>query len=330
MKKVLIKFGAFALSASLLFGMSSCDEDDNSDVQAPAAPSVTIADIAAGDANFSILVDALTRTNLLATVSDENADLTVFAPTNAAFSDLLTELGLADLDAVEQALGNDGLRDVLLYHVLGAEVMSMNVETGYVATSATNSTDDAYSMYISTNAGVRINDRANVTTADVDASNGVVHIIDKVILPMTAGDLIIVNPDFSSLVTALTVADGDLDDVVTDPEEDHFTLFAPNNDAFAALVTELNAGDLNGVVAAVGTDGLADILVYHLVDGNINSDEVPSGVVTMANGDDVTISTSNGVTLTDERSRVSTVILTDVQGTNGVAHVIDKVVLPAP
>ncbi len=321
------------LMASLVFSLSACEDDDSdSDSnQNPSENQQTIAEIAGADANFSILVDALTRTNLLGTVSDANANLTVFAPTDAAFSDLLMELQLADLDAVEQAVGNDGLKNILLYHVLGAEVKSGAVSTGYASTAAVNSTNDALSLFINTDGGVRINNRADVDQFDVDASNGVIHVIDKVLLPATVGELIIWNAaQFSSLTTALGAADGDLDDLVTDPEEDEFTLFAPDDAAFASLVMELQVADLAAVVAAVGTDGLADILLYHVIAGNVNADEVSAGSVATAQTESITISTTGGVTITDARNRMATVTQTDIQGTNGVAHVINKVILPMP
>jgi transforming growth factor-beta-induced protein len=313
---------AFAMS---LFIFTGCKEDEPT----PEPPmQKTIAQIAADNGNFTILVDALDRTGLLATVSDPNANLTVFAPTDQAFADLLTELNLADLDAAEAALGTAGLRTVVLYHVLGAKVMSAMVTTGYAATAATNATNDALSLYISTDNGVFINDRAEVKDFDIEASNGVIHVIDKVILPMSVYDLLNVNPDFSALVTALGVADGNLDEFTSDVTGDAFTLFAPTNDGFNAALQELQLADLNALVAALGTDGVAEVLTYHVVLGNVNSDEVPTGAVATVNGENITISTTNGVTITDANGRVVNVTVFDIQGVNGVIHVLDNVLLP--
>ena len=319
------KFSFLTLALSLFIGFTSCDKND--DDPAPAPQQKTIAGIAADNPDFSILVDALTRTNLVDAVNDPNANLTVFAPTNAAFAALLTELGLADLDAVEAALGNDGLKTVLLYHVLGAEVKSSMVEMGYASTLATNSSNDALTFFISTDNGVMINDRATVKEVDIDASNGVIHVIDQVILPISLFELLKVNPKFSSLVTALMVADGDLDDLLMN-NAGPVTLFAPDDVAFGDLLTELNLTDLNAAVAALGTDGLAEVLTYHVVSGNINSDEVPSGSVTTANGEMFSIDLTNGVNITDANARMSTVTQVDIQGTNGVIHVINTVLLP--
>jgi len=319
------KFSFLTMALALGLGFTSCDKDD---VDPPAAPQQkTIAGIASDNPDFSILVDALSRTNLVDAVNDPNANLTIFAPTNAAFADLLAELNLADLDAVEAALGNDGLKNVLLYHVLGAEVKSNMVEMGYASTLATNGTNDALSFFISTDGGVKINDRAMVTDVDIDASNGVIHVIDKVILPVSVFELLKFNAKFSSLVTALTVADGDLDDLLMN-NAGPFTLFAPDNDAFGDLLVELNYADLNAAVAALGTDGLADVLTYHVVSGNINSDEVPSGSVTTVNGGMFMIDLTSGVNITDANARMSTVTQVDIQGTNGVIHVVNTVMLP--
>ena len=321
------KLSVLSLALSLFIGFTSCEKNDDNNNNPTMPDAKTIAQIASDDADFSILVDALTRTNLVDALNDENASLTVFAPTNAAFADLLNELGLADLNAVEAALGTEGLKNVLLYHVLGAKVMSNQVNTGYVKTLAANATDDALTFYITTDGGVKINDRSMVETPDVEASNGVIHVINKVILPISVFELLKVNPQFSSLVTALMAADGDLDDLLMN-NNGPFTLFAPDNEAFSNLLTELQYADLTALVGALGTDGLANVLTYHVVSGNINSDEVPSGSVATVGGPTFTIDLVNGVNITDMNARVASVTAVDIQGTNGVVHELNKVLLP--
>lgn len=323
-----IKLSNFIWVLALVFAFTSCEKDDDDDTTPTTVQQKTIAEIATEDGNFTILLDALSRTNLTSVVADASADLTVFAPNDSAFGALLTELNLADLDAVETALGNDGLKQVLLYHVLGIEVKASAVSTGYVQTSATNTTNDNLSMYLSTATGVTINSRSKVIAADLDASNGVIHVIDKVLLPMTIFGLIDVNPNYSSLKTALTVADDDLDEAFDDVTEGPFTLFAPNNVAFDSLLVETMEPSLTSLVGTLGTDGLADVLLYHAVTGNFNSDEVPSGTVTTAGMETFSIDLTNGVVITDANARMSTVINFDIQGTNGVIHGINKVLLP--
>ena len=330
MKAVKLSFFKFMLFAGIMvMGLTSCenDDDDNDNNNPPAQQ--TIADIAINTPRFSILVDALTRTNLVSVVDDENASLTVFAPNNDAFTDALNALGLADLDALEAALGTDGLRNVLLYHVLGAEVKAADVANGYAATEATNADGDKLSIYLNADMGVMINGSSEVENADIDASNGVIHEIKAVILPLSIAELLAVNPEYSSLVTALGVADGNLDSVLSDPATGPVTVFAPNDQAFGQLLSDLMLNDLNELVNAIGgTGALADVLLYHVAAGNITSDEVMDGAVTTLQGTDFTISTAGGVTITDGQGVTTNVTSFDIQGTNGVAHGLDYVLRP--
>lgn len=330
MKAMKLSFFKFMLLIGVVtLGLTSCDDDDDNDDNNNPPQQETIADIAVNTPRFSILVDALTRTNLVSVVADENANLTVFAPNNDAFTDALNALGLADLDALEAALGTDGLRNVLLYHVLGAEVKAADVTNGYAATQATNGDGDNLSIYLNTDMGVMINGTSEVENADIDASNGVIHEIKAVILPLSIAELLAVNPDYSSLVTALGVADGNLDSVLTDPATGPVTVFAPNDQAFGQLLSDLMLNDLNELVNAIGgTGALANVLLYHVAAGNITSDEVMDGAVTTLQGTDFTISTANGVQITDGAGTTTNVTSFDIQGTNGVAHGLDYVLLP--
>lgn len=313
-----------ALAATVMFA-TACSEDEAPVNETPTLGNV--AEVASSDARFSILVDALGRTGLANTVATTN-NITVFAPTNDAFNNLFTALGVADLDGLVNALGVDATTNVLLYHVLGARVPAANVTTGYVNTLGTVDSNPL-SAYISVSGStVTINGNANVVQTDVNASNGVIHAIDAVILPLTIVELAALNPDFTSLVTAAGVADGNIDDLLGDPTAGPFTVFAPTNAAFATLISELGASDLNGVVAAVGTDGVADVLLYHAVPGNIRSNQVTAGTVATANGQSFTITVNGGVSITDANNGTANVIATDVQGVNGVIHVIDRVLLP--
>ena len=185
------------------------------------------------------------------------------------------------------------------------------------------------SLYLNTDMGVTINGSSNVITADIDASNGVIHEIDAVILPLSIAELLAVNAEFSSLVTALSVADGNLDSVLASPATGPVTVFAPNNAAFAQLLTDLNLSTLPELVTAIGGTGeLASVLLYHVVGDNITSDEVGPGMVTTLQGASFDISTTTGVQITDGAGTTTNVIATDIQGTNGVAHVLDYVLLP--
>lgn len=326
MKNFQFTLAAIFLAGTLVF--SSCSKDEEVTPDPTPTAMKTIAEIATDNGNFTILLDALTRTDLAETMADPSQTLTVFAPSDDAFVDLLAELGLANLDEVEAALGTEGLKNVLLYHVLGAEVTSDMVSTGYVSTLGTNASMDALSIYTNTSSGVMINNRAMVSTADVMASNGVIHIIDKVILPLSIYDLLSINDDYATLTAALGIADGDLDALLSDATSGPFTLLAPNETAFADLLAELNIPDVTALVAALGTDGLSSVLTYHVVAGNYNSDELPSGLVATVNGDNISINLTSDVVITDTQDRTSEVTSVDIQGTNGVVHAINTVILP--
>jgi uncharacterized surface protein with fasciclin (FAS1) repeats len=215
-----------------------------------------------------------------------------------------------------------------LYLFWGAVFTSDLVTTGYVSTLGINATADPLSVYTNISSGVMLNDRATVTTADVTASNGVIHIIDKVILPLTIYNLVNLNSDYATLTAALGIADGSLDVLLNDPTSGPFTVFAPNEMAFGSLLTELGLADVPALVSALGTDGLSEVLTYHVVSGNVNSNEVPTGSVATVNGENISFDLTNGVVITDANGRMSTVIAVDIQGTNGVVHGINKVLLP--
>ena len=328
MKSLLFKAFPAVLFGSILLTSTSCDDDDDDNNN--VIPKITIADIAASDPNFTILNEVLDVTNLKAALDDESARLTVFAPTNAAFGDLLVELGYADLNAAVAGLGVDGLRSVVLYHVLGAEVPASQVASGFVTTLSTNADGNGLALVIDATAGVSLNGgRATVTQADVQADNGVIHVINKVLLPITIGELILGNPNFSSLGAAAVAADAAVATTLTNSTLS-LTLFAPDNAAFGMLLTELNLPDLNAVVGALGVPGLTNVLLYHALTSEVRAADVTTTTVTAAqNGTfDLTVAGDGSVTITDESSRTANVTAVDITGTNGVIHVISKVLLP--
>ena len=162
-----------------------------------------------------------------------------------------------------------------------------------------------------------INSRANITTTDIVADNGVIHVIDKVILPLSIVDIAVNNPTFGILVEALAKADlvGALSG------DGPVTVFAPTDAAFTALFAELGVDG----VADLSAEALTPILLSHVVSGNITSGQLSDGEVqTLHTEKKILINTSGGVTIDGDVN----VVLADVQGTNGVVHVIDKVILP--
>ncbi|MGV8962624.1 MAG: fasciclin domain-containing protein [Candidatus Saccharimonadaceae bacterium] len=279
----------------------------------PAAKSNTIVDVAVSNADFSSLVAALKITGLDATLADKKASYTVFAPTNKAFADLLVELKFGSLNDVPK----ETLKNILLYHVLSASKMAANITTGYLKTlSAGPSENTNLSIYVDMTTKM-INKRAKITATDLKADNGVIHVIDKVILPQTIVDIAVTNPTFSILVQALTKADL----VTTLNGKGPFTVFAPTDDAFKALFKELGVSG----VADLSKEALTPILLAHVVSGNVTSAMLTNGdVQTLNTKKKVNINITNGVVI-DGKVKV---VIADVQGKNGVIHVIDKVIIP--
>ncbi|MCR9288287.1 fasciclin domain-containing protein [Saprospiraceae bacterium] len=286
----------------------ACSDDDDDVTPTPQS----IVEIAVGDAQFSTLVAALQRVDLVSTL-EGTGPFTVFAPTNAAFTALGVDLA---------TISDEALTEILLYHVVGADIASTDIADGktYVSSAAgTGPNGTQLSLLVEkANGAVTINGSATVTTADVDATNGVIHIVDAVITPMSVVGHAVANDDFSSLVTTLSAASGDLVTVLSG--DGPFTVFAPVNSAFDAIAA---------VAATLTPDQLAKVLTYHVVGGNVLSTDLTNPMtVTTVNGETFTIKLDGSPTITDAGGNVSNIIFTDVQGTNGVIHVIDAVILP--
>jgi uncharacterized surface protein with fasciclin (FAS1) repeats len=308
MKKLL--FGLF-LAIGAMFLVSSC-KDDADQVN-------TLYTTLQNTPELSSLLAAVDRAGLASVLNDPEAELTVFAPTNEAFATLLNGAALESVPV-------DDLKNILLNHVVSGVVKSTDLSTGYVPSLLTyNNSTIPVNLYVNLASGVVIND-ATVTTADVEADNGVAHIVNKVIVPPTVVNHALNNPAFSSLVAALTRPDLGVDYVALLSGAGPFTVFAPTNDAFAALLTELGGIGLNDIPAAT----LNAVLQYHVVTvGNVRStDLVDEQVVPTYGGGTFKIDLTNGAQIVDAQSRVTNIIATDVQGTNGVVHAIDKVLLP--
>jgi len=323
---------AMVISGLLFTGCSEEDDDNNNNQN----DTPTLAGLVSGDARFSILADALSRTGLDVTL-DGSGSFTVFAPNDAAFAALFSDLGVADLDEALNTLGEEAISNILLYHVLNAEVRAADVTTGYVSSLGVNERNNALSIYINVGSTVELNGIAAVETTDLEASNGVAHEIDAVITPLNIYQLIEVNENFSSLEAALGLADGNLDLVLSDNTA--YTLFAPDNEAFNDLVAATpGVNDLGELVAALGTDVLANVLLYHVVVGEVRADDLSTGNVTTAASTVMTGSLSffvnlgmNGsVTIVDGSASTNdaNVTQTDITGTNGAVHFLDNVLLP--
>lgn len=293
------------LILSVLF-LSSCNDDDEMD----KAEEKNIVEVASDAGQFSILIQAAQKAGLAEYLSTTDG-ITVFAPTDAAFKALLTDLGATSLDEIPVA----DLTNILLYHVIGSKAMSTDLQSGYLPTLSKMG-DNSISMYINLANGVAINKNTKVTTADVMAKNGVIHVVDNVILPPSVVNIALDNDNFSILVQAVVKAG--LVDALSGAGP--FTVFAPTNDAFNTLFAQLGISGINDLTA----EQLIPILTYHVVSGNVLSKSLSNGNVgTLNNGKNLTVNISNGVKINS-----SEVIAADIQGSNGVVHVINKVLIP--
>jgi uncharacterized surface protein with fasciclin (FAS1) repeats len=314
---------ALALTAAACGSDDSTADDAAVTTAAPAtsaAPATTaapqlkdIVDTAVEAGSFTTLAAALTEAGLVETLKGDGP-FTVFAPTDEAFAAVPAET----LEAL--LADSDALTEVLTYHVVPGKVLAADVTTGDVDTVA------GLPLALTAEGGAVTVGGANVVAADVEASNGVIHVIDQVLLPegleiagmeetpATVMDAINANPQLAQLGLAVTSAD--LNDVLKG--DGPFTIFAPTNEAFAALgIDTINA--LNRDPAT-----LTPILTYHVVPAKVLAADVKAGEVPTVNGAPLTIAVDGGnVTVNGAK-----VVTTDIVAGNGVIHVIDTVLTP--
>lgn len=335
MKTTLLKSVLFALIAAFAFtGCSDDDDDDNNNQDQGSTLTATLS----ADARFSILVEALEKTGLDATLDASGDSYTVFAPNNAAFTQLFDNLGVADVDAAIAALGESTVRDILLYHVLNAEVTSSDISDGYVTTLSENGSGNGIDAYLSTMNGVMINNKAEVVDADIAATNGVAHEIDLVLNTPSGQELLAANPDYSNLTSALTLADGNLLATLGDTSST-FTIFAPNNAAFDTLIANTpGVNDLAQLASTLGTDVLANVLLYHVVSGDVRAGDLNANddVNTLAedgmgNSLNFTVNLQQSTVVLIDNSANSPdaeVTTANITSANGSVHLINNVLLP--
>ena len=286
----------------------SCDDDDNNVVV-----DNTITGKASTTANLSILVQALVKADLATTLKGAGP-FTVFAPTNEAFATFLATTPYATINDVPK----EALTQILLNHVVSGTAKSTDLQTGYIKTLAKGgaSTTNTLSMYVDLTSGVKLNGIAKVITADVMASNGIIHVVDAVIGLPTIVTHATANPNFSTLATLLTTQNL-ISTLSSSATPSPFTVFAPLNSAFDTATTSLYGGLTSTQKTAV--------LTYHVIGGaNVLSTGIPASSPTLETG----ILRFSGATITDEQARVTNIVLTDVQCSNGIIHAVNKVLLP--
>lgn len=278
-----------------------------------------IVDVASKNESFSTLVAALQKAELVDALQGEGP-FTVFAPTDEAFGKLLAELKIT----ADQLLAHPQLKDVLMYHVVSGKVMSTDLKNEMTAETLQGET-----VKVDLSNGVKIN-ASTVVNPDIAAVNGVIHVIDTVLVPKafkltseekpavpeTVVDIALSSENFSTLVAALQKADL----VDTLKGEGPFTVFAPTNAAFEKLLKDLDitAADL------LNQPDLAKVLLFHVVSGQVLSTDLTDGMeAATLNGEKIKIDLSDGVKINN--ASVST---PDLKAGNGVVHVIDTVLVP--
>lgn len=307
------------LAGSFLF--VSCDDDDDDD-DTNNNPTQSIVQIAQGNNDLSILVEALIAADLVSTL-EGNGPFTVLAPTNTAFANLLASND--DWDELSD-IPTETLRNVLLYHVISGKVMSTDLTDGYVPSLSLGAGDNGVSIKVSTMGDDTFN-TAGTINVDIEATNGVIHTIDEVILPPNMVDAALANSDLSTLVAAISTEGIPTDFLGVLANSDVYTVFAPTNAAFGALLED---NDDWNALSDIPLEVLNNVLLYHVVNGNNVSGDLSDGqmIPTLFPDASLTVNIDGSVTLTTGSGQTVNVSVTDIQTTNGVYHVVDAVLLP--
>ena len=309
MKQKLNFFGKPLLFAAfvMLFSISACKKDSK------IKTDNTINGIVMSTPDFSTLNAAVKKAGLNATLSG-NGPFTVFAPANVAF----TASGITS--DVLNSLSADEAKNILLYHTLPSKVLSSEVPEGPNA-AVTAANGDV--LYVTRNSnGVFVNG-IQVTQADVQAKNGVIHVLGKVLMPPSGNIVEMAQADtsFSFLVAAVVKAN--LQGALSG--DGPFTVFAPTNNAFRAAGFA-TVDDVKAVDAAT----LTSILTYHVIGARVFSSDLTDGQqAATLNGEKITINLGSAATVKGKsNSTPSNIVATNIVATNGVIHVIDQVLMP--
>ncbi len=317
-----LTIGAFTVVTT-----SSCDKDDD-----PVVVTNTITDKVVADASFSLLEKAVVKAGLAETLKS-TGPFTVFAPDDAAFA--ASGISTATIDGYTA----DQLKKLLLYHTVASKILAADVPAGPNAKVLTaNVTPD--SIFVTKNAsGVFING-IKVTAADVTADNGVIHKLEKVLIP-ASGNVVETaiatsggDNGLDSLVVAVVRADAAAPGLINTLSSVTLTVFAPTNKAFRDLLSALSLNN----ISQVPIDILIAVLQYHVVPSRAFSSDLANGALPMlANGSTTisltgpTIKGNNSVlnlSVSGSATNTCNIIATNVLCRNGVVHLIDRVLLP--
>ncbi len=286
---------------------------------------------------FNSLNAAINKTGLTATLSTPGLNATVFAPTDAAFAQLPAPFNNAqNINAITDAAQIDALKNILLYHVVGAVVKSSQIPAGRssAGTLKPMGSSNDNTIYLSNGYGlIAINGGTLVLFPDVPASNGVVHIINKVLMPPsnTIAEIAIANPAFTSLVAALVKTN--LAGIFQAAGD--YTVFAPTDDAFSVLPEPFNnAVNIAAISDQAQIDALANILKYHVLAERYFALDlgVTDPLTTLAQAPNNQLiglrAINKGYVKGNNNASFATASPANILATNGVVHVMDQVLLP--
>lgn len=318
----------FKKKSILIFAMLcvlfiSCEDADDNDNIIPGINSIF--NQTENNADLSMLNAALIRTGLNATFNT-GRNYTFFAPNNTAFNNYLSTNGYIDLNDIPLV----ELRAMLLYHALNTEVVTTSLSNGYLKTLGKDDELESLDLFIEASSPVVLNGSSAIIDENIEADNGIVHIIDTVLNLPSITSLIAANPDFDNIENGLvnTGLNNNLSNL--DPAQNSFTVFAPNNDAFTELVNVNPMDQFNDVNDILTSPNLSDILLYHITDDDrIRVGDINNGfVITPLLGPTYTIDTTTGVQFVDGSGTTVSITSTDVTALNGVIHTIDIVARP--
>lgn len=310
-----------ATTALLVTGCSKSDDDDNK----PAEKNIN--ETVAADAQLTLFEAAVVKAGLSSTLSS-TANLTLFAPDDDALKKIdLNGDGVADLDTEAKIKALDAgataiLTTVLQYHLLTTKMMAADIPAGPNAEITTRGGKKAFATRNAS--GVYING-VKVKKPDIKATNGIIHIVERVLMPPMGNivETIAVNTNFTYLVAASQRVGIDILNALSAPGP--LTAFAPTNQAF------IDAGyPTIASIQAASAATLKPILLNHVVSARIfSSDFVDAAQHTTQGGGKLTISLSGGAKVKgDGNTTAANITISDVMATNGVIHVVDKVLLP--
>lgn len=339
------KFSFPLIFAAVLLTFTACQKDSLTENLTPNVngaegvasdrSSNTIVDIAIGNPDFSTLVAAVVKTGQAGFLSGANLNATVFAPTNTAFAQLPAPFNNAqNISAISDPRTISVLRQIIRYHVAAGRRTAAQLPNGNYQTFKTASMPNENWLTVSRSlAGeVFINGVSKVVAADVAASNGVIHVIDRVLFYPTQdiAQIAISNGNFTALVAALQKTG--LANTLMSPTT-NVTVFAPTDAAFAKLPIPAltTAANIKAITDPGTISLLRNVLLYHLVGGRVFSTDLREGITppTLLTSKNVTISLANGATVKGSgNSTASNIIITNILARNGVIHAIDQVLLP--